>query len=734
MYVITFYSFKGGVGRTFALVNVAAELARRGRKVLLVDFDLEAPGLETFVRLRPPEPRAGVVEYVKEYLYSKQSPDVREYTYSAEWWWQDYVFSEVGKKGGQIWVMPAGRRDVKYQAALASIDWKRLYHDCQGYWFFEDTKKQWEEAFQPDYVLIDSRTGHTDVEGICTRQLPDAVVVLFFPNEQNLAGLRDVCRRIRGERASGLMKDIRLHFVMSNVPDLDDEDKVLRRRVEAFRTDLGIERLDVIHRYESAALFNQAVFVLDRPRSRLAREYRRLWKTLVVENPADRDGALLFLRQWAQSCLPEVARDVRQEVDRRLGVLPLGAPAEGRSSDRGVEVSGREPEDPLNRIAKNFLDDADLLARIAECRMLKGEFKKASAALDRVLQLQPNLAQAVFERAMCRNRLGDQQGAVEDMMHYLQLPGLEGSSVVQTLRQLRAIAPNRIGEAIVLPVVQQLPPDRKYEVAKMLAERDEDLPLAIQMVRGCFTAEGRPGADEVVSATLLYITVALGVGLVDWKYTAWASLFQWLLRAGRTKEALDMIEPLDPPMKLTLVKPAIKDADSPEVIQLLRGCVTAEEAPPDAWVSLFYCQMRAKRWEEAIQTLADNGITAEGDEGLFFLAMAQWGRTGRLPEDLFRRALARYRERWDAPPRLDDRIIAECLMNWAVGNRDEAIRILVEKAYEHTLTDEPLFSFWGFRHGDGDQYLEDCSELRRMILGEPIRPAFLGDPPAPTPG
>src|SRR5205823_3755864 len=83
VYTITFYSFKGGVGRTFALVNVAAELARRGRRVLLVDFDLEAPGLETFERLRPSEPHPGVVEYVKDYMLTKQPPDVRKYIYSA---------------------------------------------------------------------------------------------------------------------------------------------------------------------------------------------------------------------------------------------------------------------------------------------------------------------------------------------------------------------------------------------------------------------------------------------------------------------------------------------------------------------------------------------------------------------------------------------------------------------------------------------------------------------------
>ncbi len=52
MHTIAFYSFKGGVGRTLALVNVGVELVLTGRKVLLVDFDLEAPGIDTFEDLR----------------------------------------------------------------------------------------------------------------------------------------------------------------------------------------------------------------------------------------------------------------------------------------------------------------------------------------------------------------------------------------------------------------------------------------------------------------------------------------------------------------------------------------------------------------------------------------------------------------------------------------------------------------------------------------------------------
>jgi MinD-like ATPase involved in chromosome partitioning or flagellar assembly len=394
VYVITFYSFKGGVGRTLALVNVAAQLARMGRKVLLVDFDLEAPGLETFERLRPPQPQRGVVEYVKEYLSTKQSPDVREYIYSV---------GTVGKKGGQLWVMPAGRRDAKYQATLTYLDWKRLYKECQGYWFFEDTKQQWKEAYEPDYVLIDSRTGHTDVEGICTRQLPDAVVVLFFPNEQNLVGLKDVCARIRGEETSGLKKKIHLHFVMSNVPALDDEQRFLRRRVEKFRKELAIPPGEplVIHRHESLRMLEQPVFVLQRRHSRLAQEYRRLVRFLIRCNLADREGALECLRR-------------RQDEERRLSGRGFG--------NLGKRLENRRQDAPtLNAMREHFSGDAEVLLEIARYHQRGGQMDSAMRLLDRVLELQPDRPDLLFERAVYRQKRGDRTEAAADLLRYLRV-------------------------------------------------------------------------------------------------------------------------------------------------------------------------------------------------------------------------------------------------------------------------------------------------------------------------
>ena len=117
-FFITFYSCRGGAERLLALVNVGVDLARRGRKVLLVDFDLESPGLTALATLRPEQPHSGLVEFVAEYLDTNQAPPVSEYLYRA---------ASIGKKGGELWLMPAGKEDPDYWAVLGRIDWQQLY-------------------------------------------------------------------------------------------------------------------------------------------------------------------------------------------------------------------------------------------------------------------------------------------------------------------------------------------------------------------------------------------------------------------------------------------------------------------------------------------------------------------------------------------------------------------------------------------------------------------------------
>ncbi|MDQ2091062.1 tyrosine-protein kinase family protein [Marimonas arenosa] len=306
MYVVTFFSYKGGVGRTLALVNIAAMLAKSGRKVLAVDFDLEAPSLPSFEIFQGAHNASGLVDYVTSYRETGIAPRCEDFI----------VRSEV--EGNPIWVMPAGRHsDGDYTEALNNIDWNELYEKQDGYLLFEDMKQQWAEygGHGFDYVLIDSRTGHTDVGGICTRHLPDAVSVMFLPNDSNITGLVPIVENIRVEN-SMRSKQIHLHVTPSNVPDLDDEKGILAKLLDDASRKLRRGRgfPTTIHHYQSLDVLAKDTFSITRPNSKLSRELEELRMQIIGQNFADREGAVYTLRAVPEEL--DRARK-RRDADRR---------------------------------------------------------------------------------------------------------------------------------------------------------------------------------------------------------------------------------------------------------------------------------------------------------------------------------------------------------------------------------------------------------------------------------
>jgi len=490
MRVVTFYSFKGGVGRSLALVNVGAELAQTGRRVLLVDFDLEAPGLHTFKALRPSESRPGIIDFVNDYVATKISPDVRDYAYEA---------AGVAQKGGRLWVMPAGRFDGAYKSRLAQVDWKSLYAKHDGYLLFEDLRAQWVATFNPDYVLIDSRTGHTDVQGICTRQLPDAVVILFFPNQQNLDGLKGVVADIRTESKAPRNGGIVLHFVMSNVPDLDDEEEILKRRLREFRTTLGIREMGaVIHRYDSLSLLNQTIFTRERPRSRLAKEYGKLKDALVQDNVEDREGAIQFL----QLALRHPLRAYRP-------------------------VHRDKFEQKCKRIAELYSADGEILFLLGEVKEREGSKEEALLWFDQALEshsLRAELTSSVYlERGELRYRLRDASGAEADVIAALQADASEDLDVERAVRLLQETNPQGLKVLIDNPTVRALSVAAKLGVVHELSRTSEGLATAVGLLQPLVEDAAIPVEERRMVRHEL--TLAL-IGL------------------GRLEEAIGFLEPL----------------------------------------------------------------------------------------------------------------------------------------------------------------------------------------------
>jgi len=194
--IVTFYSYKGGVGRSMALANVAVLLARRGLKVLAVDWDLEAPGLERyFANFVQRESGRGLLRLFMD-AAAGGSPELDDGPYRS------IVECEAPHP---ITLLASGRElDPDYSRSLEHFDWSGFFSLHRGGDFVERLRDRWRADF--DIVLIDSRTGLSDTGGICTIQLPDVVVAMFTANFQSVYGVRDVMRLAQHAR-QGLAYD-----------------------------------------------------------------------------------------------------------------------------------------------------------------------------------------------------------------------------------------------------------------------------------------------------------------------------------------------------------------------------------------------------------------------------------------------------------------------------------------------------------------------------------------------
>lgn len=232
--IITFYSFKGGVGRSMALANVASLMAKWGKKVLLVDFDLEAPGIEkyfagedfNFSRTRSQCP--GIVDLLAG-LYHENTLT----------WQQCIMSAKSAKHNMSCDILPAGMESPEYVSRLQSLNWDELFDRFDLTEWLENMRREWQSEY--DFIFIDSRTGISDVGGICTIYLPDIITFLFTTNEASLDGCIDVVNRARASR-NKLTYD-RSKLIAIPIPSRSESDREYESSLkwkEAFSEKLGV--------------------------------------------------------------------------------------------------------------------------------------------------------------------------------------------------------------------------------------------------------------------------------------------------------------------------------------------------------------------------------------------------------------------------------------------------------------------------------------------------------------
>lgn len=399
--IVTFYSYKGGVGRSMALANLGEWFRLRELRVVMIDWDLEAPGLESFFVATTEErvairARLGLLDMISSYkeLYASL-PNAPQGGGSDRAALADRVAvldealpplahvllplkaaSNAPASSGKLWLLTAGCRSEKrfdaYAHTVQQFDWEEFYASYDGEAYFEWLRRQLLDPGLADVVLIDSRTGVAEMSGVCTRQLADVVVMFSAPNDQNLEGVAMMARSFtrpdliaaRGGRGIDLIAvPARVDVSEGRPIDLFEErfrqklDPYLPETFRRLRTSFGRLRIP----YISAYAYAERLAVGDPEGVKSLQEaYATLAAHLVALSPSS-------------SVLRRRCREALQEA--------FGLPT--------VLVAALDPADvPLAEEMQRKLDGAGVITVL--------EQRRADAVLDAAVKADPAVAGSIL--------------------------------------------------------------------------------------------------------------------------------------------------------------------------------------------------------------------------------------------------------------------------------------------------------------------------------------------------
>lgn len=207
--IIVFYSFKGGMGRSTALASFAIQRARLGDAVVVVDFDIDSPGVGTLLAADEEGTIApwGVVDYMLERRYGEIP--LKDYYHACR--------REKLTGAGEILVVPSGQLDENYLAKLARIDFESpelppAEHPLPL--LLDQVKRE----LNPKWILLDARTGLSEPAGLLLSGVAHLHVLFGTTSKQSWQGLRLVLKRLGEARVVAGLPQLECLLVQAMVP------------------------------------------------------------------------------------------------------------------------------------------------------------------------------------------------------------------------------------------------------------------------------------------------------------------------------------------------------------------------------------------------------------------------------------------------------------------------------------------------------------------------------------
>lgn len=177
---LAFFGLKGGVGRSSALVTLSYDLAKKGKKVVLIDLDLESPGLSSLLLPDEMTPEFGVIDWIIESSFDNDN--LRDIGLNM------ICHSPLSTDlEGQVLVVPAMGNGVDLYMDKLS----RAYNETKSLTFEKKLISLLEFIVteeSPDHIFIDSRSGLHDIAALTIVGLSDTTLLFGVDSNQSWHG------------------------------------------------------------------------------------------------------------------------------------------------------------------------------------------------------------------------------------------------------------------------------------------------------------------------------------------------------------------------------------------------------------------------------------------------------------------------------------------------------------------------------------------------------------------
>ena len=242
--VISFHSFRGGTGKSNMAANVAAMLAFEGKRVCVIDTDIQSPGIHVLFGLEGDK----VTSSLNDFLWSgRVIEDVAI----------DVTPSMVKEKSGQLYLVPSSIKPGEISRVL------REGYDARQ---LTEGLKQLITKLRLDYLLIDTHPG-LGQETLLSLVISNTLIIVLRPDQQDYEGT-GITVRIAQE-----LKVPNILLMVNKSPSSLNPDALAEQIQQAY----GCKVIAVLpHSDEMMELASRGLFSLEQPSHPISEKFRQL--------------------------------------------------------------------------------------------------------------------------------------------------------------------------------------------------------------------------------------------------------------------------------------------------------------------------------------------------------------------------------------------------------------------------------------------------------------------------